>query len=163
MFQTVLLVIQIFVSLALVGIILLQRSEGSGLISSSTGSPSSFMSARGAANLLTRATATLAALFIGLNLALAILAGNHGQGTSLLDQLPAGPAAPDPATPNPAKTAPAAPQVPMPQPATAPAGKSAPAAPAPATASAARTVSAKPGSAKPAGTAPAAPDVPITK
>ena len=117
MLQTILLIVHIFVAIALVGIILLQRSEGSGLISSSSGSPSSFMTPRGRAQGITRLTAVLAGLFIASSLALAILAGNHGQGTSLLDQLPAGPAAPADAgkpvtpatTPAPAK----APDVPL--------------------------------------------------
>lgn len=70
--QEVLLVIQLFVAIALVAVILLQRSEGGAL--GIGGGPGGMMSARGAANLLTRATAILAAVFIGISLALAILA-----------------------------------------------------------------------------------------
>jgi preprotein translocase subunit SecG len=109
MLQTVLLVFHIFVAIALVCIIVVfQRSEGGGLGLGSSGGSGSFMSARGSANFITRLTGIFAGLFMLTSLALAILAGNHGQGTSILDQLPAGPAAPAPAT-----TAPATPEVPL--------------------------------------------------
>ena len=65
-------VVQALVAAALVGVILMQRSEGGGL--GVGGSPSGLMSARGAANLLTRATAFLAVGFVGLSIALAALA-----------------------------------------------------------------------------------------
>ena len=96
MLQTVLLIFHIFVAIALVGVIVIfQRSEGGGLgFGSSSGGSGSFMSARGSANFMTRLTGVLAAIFMINSLVLAILAGNHGQGTSILDQLPAGPAAP---------------------------------------------------------------------
>ena len=58
--ETVLIVIHLMVVLALVGVVLLQRSEGGGL---GIGGGSGFMTARGAANALTRATAILAAAF----------------------------------------------------------------------------------------------------
>ena len=67
-------VVQALVAAALVGVILMQRSEGGGL--GVGGSPSGLMSARGAANLLTRATAFLAIGFVGLSIALAFLTGN---------------------------------------------------------------------------------------
>ena len=106
MLQSFLLVFHIFVAIALVVVIVVfQRSEGGGLGFGSSGGPGSFMSARGGANFMTRLTATLAAIFMLNSLVLAILAGNHGQGTSILDQLPAGPAAPanagKPAAPTP--------------------------------------------------------------
>lgn len=65
-------VVQALVAAALVGVILMQRSEGGGL--GVGGSPSGLMSARGAANFLTRATGILAALFVILSIVLAALA-----------------------------------------------------------------------------------------
>ena len=59
-----LLIIQIFITLALIGAILLQRSEGGALGMGSGGNSSSMFTARGSANLLTRVTAVLAALFM---------------------------------------------------------------------------------------------------
>ncbi len=72
-----LFVLQVIVAAALVGVILMQRSEGGGL--GVGGSPSGLMSARGAADLLTRATTVLAVLFVALSIALAVLAvRTHG-------------------------------------------------------------------------------------
>lgn len=65
-------VIQALVGAALVGVILMQRSEGGGL--GIGGSPSGMMSARGAADFLTRATKWLAVLFVALSILLAALA-----------------------------------------------------------------------------------------
>lgn len=65
-------VVQALVATALVGVILMQRSEGGGL--GVGGSPAGLMSARGAANFLTRATAFLAIAFISLSIVLAALA-----------------------------------------------------------------------------------------
>ena len=65
-------VVQALVAAALVGVILMQRSEGGGL--GVGGSPAGLMSARGAANFLTRATAFLAIAFVGLSILLAALA-----------------------------------------------------------------------------------------
>src|SRR5215207_7090239 len=67
-----LLVFQAIIAVALVGVILMQRSEGGGL--GVGGSPAGLMSARGAADFLTRATAVLATLFVVLSIALAGLA-----------------------------------------------------------------------------------------
>lgn len=83
--QTVLLVIQIMISLALIGLVLIQRSEGGGL---GIGGGSGFMSARGTANALTRTTAILAALFFALTLGQGILARYQGQPTDILDRIP---------------------------------------------------------------------------
>jgi preprotein translocase subunit SecG len=105
--HTVLLVIHVFVAITLVGIILLQRSEGGGLGLGGGGGSGSFMSVRGTANMLTRTTAILAGLFMVTSLLLAMLAGNHGQG-SLLDQMQP-PAAPAPASAPAASVPPAAP------------------------------------------------------
>jgi preprotein translocase subunit SecG len=70
---TFLLIVQTLIAASLVGVILMQRSEGGGL--GVGGSSSGFMTARGAADFLTRATAVLGALFIILSIALAALAG----------------------------------------------------------------------------------------
>jgi preprotein translocase subunit SecG len=72
---TFLLVIQTLVALAMVAVILMQRSEGGGLTG---GSPSGLMTARGAADFLTRATAILATIFVVLSIVLAALAANAG-------------------------------------------------------------------------------------
>lgn len=134
--QTVLIVIHLMIVLALVGVVLIQRSEGGGL---GIGGGSGFMSARGTANALTRTTAILATLFFITSLALGILArydsqpsdilnripqSQQGTGNGILDQL--GPA---PATP-PAQAPAAGNGVPSETGAAAPAAGQAPAAPA---------------------------------
>ena len=97
--NTVLLIIHLFVTLALIGVVLIQRSEGGGLGIGTSQGMGSFMSGRGTANLLTRATAILAAIFMVLSLTLALLGrGTTTTGRSLLDA--------------PAATVPAAPAVP---------------------------------------------------
>lgn len=65
-------VLQALVAAALVGVVLMQKSEGGGL--GMGGSPSGLMSARGAANFLTRATGVLATLFVVLSIILAAMA-----------------------------------------------------------------------------------------
>src|SRR3546814_14158690 len=72
---TFLLVLQAIVGAALVTVILMQRSEGGGL--GMGGSPSGLMSARGAADFLSRATAVLAGLFVLLSIGLATLAATR--------------------------------------------------------------------------------------
>jgi preprotein translocase subunit SecG len=69
---TFLLIVQTLVAASMVGVILMQRSEGGGL--GVGGSPTGLMSARGAADFLTRATAVLGTLFVLLSIALAGLA-----------------------------------------------------------------------------------------
>ena len=92
---TILLVLHFFVALALIGVVLLQRSEGGGLGIGSSQGMGGFMSGRGTANLLTRTTAILATIFMVLSLALALLnRGTAGVGRSLLDTAPAAPAIP---------------------------------------------------------------------
>ncbi len=109
-------VVQALVAAALVGVILMQRSEGGGL--GVGGSPSGLMSARGAANLLTRATAFLAVGFVGLSIALAALAvgttADRKIDTSLQRSAPAADplASPDAAAPDAAAPAAAAPSAP---------------------------------------------------
>ena len=109
---TFLLILQSLVAATMVGVILMQRSEGGGL--GVGGSPSGLMSARGAADFLTRATAVLATLFVILSIALAGLAtverGGSSVDSSLVHQQPA-----------PAHTAPFVPASPAGTPGQAPA------------------------------------------
>ncbi len=109
----VLIIIHLFVTIALIGIVLIQRSEGGGLGIGSSQGMGGLMSGRGTANLLTRTTAILATLFLGLALVLALLnrgAGNTGRGLLDLAPTPAATAIPGP----PAKsTLPPAPPIPM--------------------------------------------------
>ena len=97
---TFLLVIQAIVAVLLVGVILMQQSEGGGL--GMGGSPSGLMSARGAADFMTRATTILAAVFIALSILHAVLATQTNRGgdidTSLAKK--GAPVAPPPANPN---------------------------------------------------------------
>src|ERR1700741_3538139 len=90
-------VVQAIVAALLVGVILMQKSEGGGL-GVGGGSPSGLMSARGAADFLTRATAVLATIFVVLSIFLPALAGRTSEGrtidTSLDRGAPVAPAAP---------------------------------------------------------------------
>jgi len=108
---TVLLIIHLFVTLALIGVVLIQRSEGGGLGIGTTQGMGGFMSGRGTTNLLTRTTAILGTAFFALSLTLALLnRGTVGGGRSLLDSPPVtGPATPGPALPGSATSGPAAP------------------------------------------------------
>lgn len=85
--QTVLLVIYLMVVLALIGVVLIQRSEGGGL---GIGGGSGFMSARGTANALTRTTAILATLFFVLALGMGVLSRFESKPTDILDKIPQG-------------------------------------------------------------------------
>jgi preprotein translocase subunit SecG len=80
-----LLAAQIVVSVILVGVVLLQRSEGGGFVGG--GSPSGMMSVRGAGDLLTRTTWILAALFFTISLTLTILTGREKGAASVVDRL----------------------------------------------------------------------------
>ena len=93
--MNVLLVVHILVAVALIVVVLLQRSEGGGLGIGSSGGMGGFMTARGTANLLTRTTAILAGVFMALSILLAILAGSPAKERqrSIFDA-PPGPAAP---------------------------------------------------------------------
>jgi preprotein translocase subunit SecG len=105
---TVLLIIHLFVTLALIGVVLIQRSEGGGLGIGSSQGMGAFMSGRGTANLLTRTTAVLATVFMVLSLTLALMnRGTTGVAGSLLEGAPT--SAPGPAAPGPTAPAPAAP------------------------------------------------------
>ncbi|MFG1402375.1 preprotein translocase subunit SecG [Xanthobacter sediminis] len=133
--QTVLIVIHLLVVLALIGVVLIQRSEGGGLGIGGGGGGGGFFTARGTANVLTRATAILALLFFITSLALTIVAGwgrgprsilaPAGQtqsapqsGGTILDQIrPQGGAGGEASSPaaTPAPVAPTGPQVPQSQ------------------------------------------------
>ncbi len=94
-----LLVVHAVIAAALVGVILVQKSEGGGL--GMGGSPSGLMSARGAADFLTRATSILGASFIALSIVLAVLAA-QGRSTKIDTSLARGASATAPALPAPA-------------------------------------------------------------
>jgi preprotein translocase subunit SecG len=78
---TFLLIVQTLIAVALISVILMQRSEGGGL--GVGGSSSGFMTARGAADFLTRSTAVLGGLFIVLSIAMAAIAGASRQPTKI--------------------------------------------------------------------------------
>jgi preprotein translocase subunit SecG len=105
---TIILTIHLFLALALVIAVLLQRSEGGALGIGGGGGGGGFMTGRAQANLLTRATAVLAAAFMATSLTLAILASQDRKPRSVLDQsvtpIPSAPAQP---------VAPARPGVPL--------------------------------------------------
>jgi preprotein translocase subunit SecG len=88
MLLDILLAILIVVCLSLIGVILLQRSEG-GALGMSGGGPGAFMTARGTGDLLTRTTQILAALFFSLCLGMTLISGHsHNAGSgSLVDKL----------------------------------------------------------------------------
>jgi preprotein translocase subunit SecG len=117
--QTVIIVVHLMIVLAMVGLVLLQRSEGGGLGMGGGG----FMSNRGTANVLTRATAILAGIFFATSLVLSILAGLDRKPTSILNttgapaSLPGSPpfSLPGGAPERPAEQAPSGPQVPRSQ------------------------------------------------
>jgi preprotein translocase subunit SecG len=98
---TFLLVVHAIIAALLVAVILMQKSEGGGLTTG--GSPSGLMSARGAADFLTRATAVLAGLFILMSITLAVIAANRGSGS--IDTSLARPATPPAAATGPANPA----------------------------------------------------------
>jgi preprotein translocase subunit SecG len=96
--QHVIIVIHLMLVLAMIGAVLLQRSEGGGL---GIGSSGGFMSSRGTANVLTRTTAILAGLFFLTSLLLSILAGVGRSPSSIIQggaqapaSAPGAPAAP---------------------------------------------------------------------
>lgn len=91
--QHVIIVIHLMLVLALIGVVLLQRSEGGGL-GIGGGGGGGFMSNRGTANLLTRATAILAGLFFVTSLVLSILAGFSRKPTSIIPGGQSGPVVP---------------------------------------------------------------------
>jgi preprotein translocase subunit SecG len=128
--RTVLLVVYLMIVMGLIGVVLLQRSEGGGL---GVGQSGGFLTSRGTANVLTRTTAVLAAAFFLMSLALSVVAGwdrkprsiLQGTGSAPVDQAPApagptvplgaaagNPPAPATPAPAPAQQRPSGPQVP---------------------------------------------------
>ena len=106
-----LLIVQTLIAVALISVILMQRSEGGGL--GVGGSSSGFMTARGAADFLTRSTAVLGGLFIVLSIVMAAIAGATRQPTKIDTSL-AG------KLESPTQQSQPAPAQPVPAPATAP-------------------------------------------
>ena len=104
--QTVVIVVHLMIVSAMIGLVLLQKSEGGGL--GMGGGGGGFMTSRGTSNVLTRTTAILAGLFFLTSLSLSIIAGADRKPRSIL-QDPSSPSAPasQPATPG--GTAPGAP------------------------------------------------------
>lgn len=82
----VLLIIHLLIIAAMVTVILMQRSEG-GALGIGGGGPGGMMSGRGAANLLTRSTMILGALFVGNSILLAVLASVDDSGRSVIDRM----------------------------------------------------------------------------
>ncbi len=118
--QNVLLIIHVILAIAMIGVILLQRSEGGGL--GMARSESSLLTTRGTANLLTRATGILATAFFLTSLALAVLAGRTSGGGSIFDRqtpatTPPASSQPAPATGTPGAAPGATPTAPAPAPA----------------------------------------------
>lgn len=94
--ETVLIVIHLMVVIALIAVILLQRSEGGALGIGGGGGGGGFMSARGTGNALTKATAIFAFVFFATSITLTFLARQQETPSSILDDLgqPAGQTAP---------------------------------------------------------------------
>jgi preprotein translocase subunit SecG len=113
-----LFVVHVLIAIALVGVVLLQKSEG-GALGMGGGGMSGFMTGRSTANLLTRTTAILAALFFVTSIILVVLGNAARAPRSMVDEAPPGPVVP-------LAPSPAAPQVPV-----APATPALPAQPSP--------------------------------
>jgi preprotein translocase subunit SecG len=92
--QTFIIIIHLIIVSTMIGVVLLQRSEGGGL---GIGSSGGFLTSRGTANVLTRTTAILAALFFLTSLVLSILAGMERKPRSVIQGQP--PPAGQPAAP----------------------------------------------------------------
>ena len=100
-----LFVVHVLIAIALVGVVLLQKSEG-GALGMGGGGMSGFMTGRSTANLLTRTTAILAALFFLTSIILVVLGNAARAPHSMVDEAPPGPVVP-------LAPSPAAPQVPV--------------------------------------------------
>ncbi len=89
--NNVLLVIHLLIAITMIGVVLLQRSEGGGLGiggGGGGGGMGGFLTGRGTANLLTRTTAILAAAFMVTSVTLTILAGGSSERRSIIEDLP---------------------------------------------------------------------------
>jgi preprotein translocase subunit SecG len=111
--QTLLLVAELIIAIALIGFVLLQRSEGGGLGMGGSSSMGGLFTARGAADTLTRTTSVLAFLFFVTCIVLNVMALHGRDQTSILDSAPSTniPAKPAPAP----APLPVGPSVPKPQ------------------------------------------------
>ena len=118
---TIILVVHLILAVALVGVVLVQQSEGGALGIGGGGGMSGFMTGRSTANLLTRTTAVLAALFFATSVTLVILSGSHRGPSSVIDlpatapvrpATPPASSAPAPGKPAPAQSAPSQPAAP---------------------------------------------------
>ncbi|MBS0251888.1 MAG: preprotein translocase subunit SecG [Proteobacteria bacterium] len=85
---TVLLVIHLMIAATLVGVVLLQKSEGGALGIGGGGGAGGFLTGRGTANLLTRTTAGLAAAFFTTSILLTLIANHSAQRGSVFDSVP---------------------------------------------------------------------------
>ncbi len=85
--ESVILIVHLMVAVALVGTVLLQRSEGGALGMGGGGGGGGFLSGRGAANLLTRTTAILAAIFFVTSITLTLLGKSSTESRSVLDTI----------------------------------------------------------------------------
>jgi preprotein translocase subunit SecG len=110
----VLFVIHLLIAIALIGVVMLQKSEG-GALGMGGGGMSGFMTGRSTANLLTRTTAILAALFFATSIALVLLTNPARTPRSFIDQGPGSPLTAPGAPIAPTTPAPPAP-APPPQP-----------------------------------------------
>ena len=123
----VLFVVHVLIALALIGVVMLQKSEG-GALGMGGGGMSGFMTGRSTANLLTRATAILAVLFFATSIVLVML-NNFGRAPrSIVDE--GAPLSPMPGPTMPGPTAPLTPGAPLAPASPAPAAPAQPAPPA---------------------------------
>jgi preprotein translocase subunit SecG len=107
-----LFVIHVAVAMSLVGVILLQKSEG-GALGMGGGGMSGFMTGRSTANLLTRTTAFLAIAFFATSVLLVVLSNHTGASRSLIDQGPAPTTQEAPVAPSAPPATPAEPTAPL--------------------------------------------------
>ena len=111
--EFVVLIVHLFLALALIGVVLLQRSEGGALGIGGGGGMSGFLTGAATANLLTRATAVIAALFIATSMTLAVMSGSKRAPTSVVTGSGGStPAAQQGSTKKPAENQPAVPTAP---------------------------------------------------
>ena len=85
--ETVVLIIHLIIAIAIIGLVLIQRSSGGGLGIGGGGGMGDFASARGTANALTRMTTYFAFAFFCTSLILAYMAGHGRSGSTVLDAL----------------------------------------------------------------------------
>lgn len=94
--ETIVLIIHLLLALGIIGLVLLQRSEGGGLgIGGGSGGLGNIASVGATGNALTKATKWVAIAFFCTSLTLAVLAGTHSQPSSLLENIDNAPIAVD--------------------------------------------------------------------